>query len=98
MLVWLIGVAICVAIWGVMWRSNLALSFGILIGLLLAWIASRLMTPYVTGMENIPLWLPPLPMATVALILFVYGAIVWIRGNDALPQPKKEEKDHHGHH
>ena len=97
MLIWLIGVAICVAIWGAMWRSNLALSFGILLGVILAWLSSRLLAPYVTGMEEIPLWLPPLPMATVAVILLVYGIVIWIRGNDALPKPKQDEHGH-GHH
>lgn len=97
MLIWLVGVAICVAIWGVIWQSNLALSFGILVGLILAWLGSRLLTPYVTGMEEIPLWLPPLPMATVAVILLVYGVLIWIRGNDALPKPKHDDHDH-GHY
>ncbi len=96
MLVWLIVVAACVAIWGVMWQYNLVLAFGVLIGLVMAWVASRFMTPYLTGMEDIPLWLPPLPMATVAVVLLVYGALIWFRGNDALPQPKpKEKKEHH---
>jgi len=97
MIIWLILVAVCVAIWGALWQSNQVLSFGVLIGLILAWVASRLLTPYVTGMEEIPLWLPPLPMATVAVVLFIYGAIVWFRGNDKLPQPKKTEKSDHGH-
>lgn len=98
MLLWLIGVVICVAIWGVMWRANLVLSFGILLGLLLAWVASRLLTPIVTGMEQVPIWLPPLPMVTVAVILFVYGALTWFRGNEGLPQPKQDEDEQHGHH
>jgi hypothetical protein len=55
---------------------------------------ARLIEPYVTGMEEIPLWLPPLPMATIAVLLIVYGAVVWIRGNEALPKPKQDD-DHH---
>lgn len=91
---WLVAVALCVLIWGGLWRTNLALAFGILIGLLGAWFVSRLMTPYVTGLEEIPLWLPPLPMATVAVILFTYGAIVWIQGNKRLRQPKQDTDNH----
>jgi hypothetical protein len=94
---WLVAVAVFVLIWGLLWKSNLMLSFGVLIGLLLAWIVSRLITPIVTGMEEVPIWLPPLPLATVALVLFVYGAIVWFRGSDALPQPKKKADDEHHH-
>ena len=97
MLMWLIGAAVCVAIWGLLWSGSQEFSLGALLGALLAWIVLRFMIPDVTSMEDIPLWLPPLPMATVALILFVWGALVWFRGNEALPQPKKDEHDSHGH-
>lgn len=96
MFLWLLGVAIAILIWGALWRRNLLLSFGILIGLLLAWLASVLLRPYVTGMEEIPIWLPPLPLATIAVVLFVYGGLVWFRGNEALP--KKDDKQDAGHH
>ena len=97
MLLWLLGVAVCVVIYGLIWQANLVLAFGILIGLVLAWFASFLLDPYVTGMEEIPLWLPPLPMATVAVVLFVYGAIVWIRGNDSLSKKKSKPSDDEHH-
>jgi hypothetical protein len=45
-------------------------------------------------MEEIPVWLPPLPIAIIATLLFIKGALVWIRGNEALPKP---EPDKHGH-
>ena len=95
-MIWLIGIAVCCVIWAGIWKSNLLLAGGVLVGVLLAWLLSYLLKPYVTGMEDIPVWLPPLPLATVATILFIYGALVWIRGNDALPKknPKKDD-DHH---
>jgi hypothetical protein len=31
-------------------------------------------------MHDIPIWLPPLPLATVALVLFVLGILAWFRG------------------
>jgi hypothetical protein len=43
----------------------------------------------------IPVWLPPLPLATVALILFIYGGLVWRRGNDRLPQKRSDDADKH---
>ena len=95
MIWWLIGIAACCVIWAGVWKSNLVLAFGILIGVLLAWLLSYSLEPYVTGMEHIPLWLPPLPMATVAVVLFVYGALVWIRGNEGLPKGKSDDSDHH---
>jgi len=96
MILWLIGIAACCLIWAGIWKSNLVVAFGVLIGVLLAWLLSYFLNPYVTGMENIPVWLPPLPLATVALVLFVYGALVWVRGNDALP--KKDHKSSDDHH
>ena len=67
----------------------------ILIGVLLAWLLSYFIKPYITGAETVPVWLPPLPLATVAITLFIYGGMVWVRGNDALPQPDFHDGDHH---
>jgi ABC-type sulfate transport system permease component len=89
---WLVGVAACLLIWGSLWQRNLALAFGVLIGVLLAWLLSYFLEPYVTGMAEIPVWLPALPLATVAVILFVYGAVVWFRGNARLPQKKHDDE------
>jgi hypothetical protein len=104
MLWWLIGVAVFVLIWGVMWQSQPKLAFGVLLGLLLAWFFSRLIRPYVTGMEEVPLWLPPLPFAIVAVTLIVAGALIWFRADKLAPTKVAEESAHggdhseHGHH
>jgi uncharacterized membrane protein YccC len=96
---WLASVIVALLIWGALWKRSLALGFGVLLGVLIAWVLSWILRPYVTGMETIPIWLPPLPLATIAVALFVYGALVWFRGNDALPKGKQEDHDHsHGHH
>jgi len=96
MLWWIIGIAVLVLVWGQLWKVNLELALGILIGLPLAWLFSKFLQPYVTGMEEIPLWLPPLPFAIVATLLFVKGVLVWIRGNEALPKVTPEQQPH-GH-
>jgi hypothetical protein len=95
MLIWLLGVAVFVFLWSGLWRTQPKAAFGVLLGLLLAWILSRLITPYVTGMTPIPLWLPPLPLAIVALTLFVFGIVTWLRA-DRLPPPRGSG-DEHGH-
>jgi hypothetical protein len=99
MWIWLLGVVIFVLIWGKLWRALPAAAFGVLIGLPVAWIASLLLNPYVTGMKNIPLWLPPLPLVIVALTLFVFGVIVWFRADKLGPPRRTESHEHeHGHH
>lgn len=102
MLIWLIGVAVFILLWGKLWKVLPAAGFGVLIGLPLAWIASILLTPYVTGMKEIPVWLPPLPLVIVALTLFVFGVIVWFRADKLGPPKQAETHDEHepghGHH
>jgi len=106
MLWWLIGVAVFVLIWGTMWQSQPKLAFGVLLGLPLAWIFSLFIRPYVTGMEQIPLWLPPLPLAIIAVTLLVSGALIWFRADKLSPPKQTGHSDHgndhghdsHGHH
>jgi hypothetical protein len=97
MLTWIIAVALLVLVWGRLWSRSQELAGGILIGLFLAWVIFKLLSPYLTGMEEIPIWLPPLPIAIIATLLFIKGALVWIRGNEALPKPERDEHDKHGH-
>jgi len=94
MLLWIIAVAVCVLIWGLFWKHNLSFAFGILIGLPLAWILSKTLTPTLTGMEEVPLWLPPLPFAIVAVTLLVYGARIWFRGAPPLPPSSENDSGH----
>jgi hypothetical protein len=95
MFFWLIGVIVLLLIWSALWKRNLLMAFGVLFGILIAWLLSYALQPYVTGVKMIPVWLPPLPLATVALILFIYGGLVWRRGNDRLPQKRSDDADKH---
>ena len=97
MLIWLIGVAVFVLIWGKLWQVLPAAGFGVLIGLPLAYVASLLITPYITGMKDIPVWLPPLPIVTIAVALFVFGVITWLRADKLSPPPDLDAHDDHGH-
>ena len=96
-MIWLIGVAVFILIWGKLWRVLPAAGFGVLIGLPLAYIASLLVTPYITGMKDIPVWLPPLPIVTIAVTLFVFGVITWLRADKLAPPPDLDAHDEHGH-
>ncbi len=96
MIVWLLGIVVLLLLWAGVWRSQPKLAFGILLGLPIAWILSLLIAPYVTGMTAIPIWIPPIPFLTVALLLFVFGSIVWLRA-DNLPPPRKIDDEHKRH-
>jgi len=93
MLSWIIAVAVLVVLWGTLWKRNLILAFGIFVGLVVAWIVSKFVTPYFIGMQEIPIWLPPLPFAIVAITLFVYGALVWFRGTKQPPRDSSENTE-----
>ena len=95
MLWWLTGVAVCVFCWGFIWKKSLSMAGGILVGVFLAWLLSFSLKPYVTGMESIPVWLPPLPLTAIAILLLVWGVLVWVRGEEGLPKPKSNDSDHH---
>jgi hypothetical protein len=95
MLTWIVAIAALILVWGRIWTRNLELAMGILIGLPIAWLLSKLLAPYVTGMEELPIWIAPLPVTTVALLLLIKGALVWARGNDALPKPAPDEHEQH---
>ena len=108
MLVWLIGVAVFVALWGALWRANTKGAFGVLIGFLLALVISlllsRQLTGIATGMNEIPIWPPPIPIILVVIALFYLGIKTWLNA-DNLPPPVQRDShdDHeaghgHGHH
>lgn len=97
MISWLIGIAIVVLIWGALWQRNYVFAFGVLLGLPLAWLLSVFIRPYVTGMEHVPLWLPPLPFACVAILLLVFGVMTWVRADRLPPAPSTDDEHEAGH-
>ena len=63
-------------LWGLAWRSQPKLAFGIFFGLAIGAIAAQWIGPY-NSLADVPIWLPPLPFATVAIVLLVYGFLAW---------------------
>ena len=89
---WLAGVVLALLVWWMVWRIQPKMAFGMLLGLPIAWVVSRLITPYLTGVEQVPVWLPPLPFAIVAILLLVSGAMIWFRG---APPPSRDDAHEH---
>ena len=102
---WLIGVVVFVLLLGALWKSSPRAALGAVIGFVIAlvlyWLFFTQLTGYVTGMNQIPVWLPPLPIVLVVIALFYFGIKTWLNA-DNLPPPREpagDESDHgHGHH
>jgi len=102
MFVWLVGVVVFVLLWAALWKSSPRAAYGAVWGFVLAlvvsWVFSRQLTGLVTGMNEIPVWLPPLPIAIIVIVLFYFGIKTWINA-DNLPPPRQKDDDHgHGQH
>ncbi|MBM4195818.1 MAG: hypothetical protein FJ197_01785 [Gammaproteobacteria bacterium] len=67
-----------IALWALAWRRQPVIALGITFGMLLVIVIGSLVgTP---TLEEVPLWLPPLPFAIVALALLVFGILAWVWG------------------
>ncbi len=89
MTLWLVIAAALALWWGAMWKNYTKMAIGALIGLPIGWFAAGPVYAYLTGeMEDIPLWLPPLPFAIVATLLLVVGIVIWFR-----PDPPARKND-----
>ena len=97
MLIWLIAVAVLALVWAGMWKSLPNMALGVLVGLPVGWLASRLVQSYLADdMHEIPIWLPPLPFAIVATLLIVVGLVIFIRaGSDSSSKHSHDESPHH---
>ena len=101
---WLVGVVVAVLLWAALWRSSPRAAYGAVWGFLLALAVYAIfklqLMGLVTGMNEVPVWLPPLPIAIVVIVLFYFGIKTWLNA-DNLPPPPKQDDDHghdHGQH
>ena len=79
-ILWIVVVLALLLLWRLAWRSQPLLAVGIGIGVLLGWVVG--VTVEAPSLEDIPLWLPPLPFAVVAIALFFFGVLAWFLGED----------------
>jgi hypothetical protein len=79
-----LALVLLLILWSLAFWKRPRLAFGVLIGLLVAWLGSLFIGAI--RLEEIPVWLPPLPFATVALCLFVFGFLAWYWGRDESDQ------------
>jgi len=79
-LLWIVVILALLLLWRLAWRNQPMLAGGIGIGVLLGWIVG--ISFDAPSLDSIPLWLPPLPFAIVAGVLFFFGILAWFWGDD----------------
>jgi hypothetical protein len=71
----------CMLLWIFAWQRGSQLARGIVIGVVLALVVG----PLVRGSgapDHMPVWVPALPFALIALTLFGFGLLAWFRGEE----------------
>jgi len=76
------GLLLFLALWGVAWRRQPNLAFGIFLGVAIAAVVAAVVRPFDFDMRNVPIWLPPLPFAVVAISLLCFGIWAWFLGRN----------------
>ena len=76
------GLLLFLVLWGVAWRRQPNLAFGIFLGVAIAAVVAAVVRPFDFDMRNVPIWLPPLPFAVVAISLLCFGIWAWFLGRN----------------
>jgi hypothetical protein len=71
----IVGSLIFMYLWSLAWRHRPNLAFGVFIGLAGACVLVPII--WLSGIRHVPVWLPALPLAIVALTLFSFGFLAW---------------------
>jgi len=74
------GLLLFLVLWGVAWRRQPNLAFGIFLGVAIAAVVAAVFRPF--DMRSVPIWLPALPFAVVAISLLCFGIWAWFLGRD----------------
>ena len=80
MLVFVAGCIVVLVLWVAALRKRAELAIGVAVGLALAAIGAATAPSF--QLQEIPIWLPPLPFAVVACTLFFFGGLAWWWGTD----------------
>jgi hypothetical protein len=71
----IVAMLIVLTLWSLAWRKRPILAFGIFLGTAGICALAAFVRP--SGIQHIPLWLPPLPFAVVAITLLYFGVLAW---------------------
>ena len=68
-------------LWLFKWQRRSQMAIGIAIGVLLGALGASVIG-MLGGMHRLPIWVPALPFALVAISLFGFGLLAWFWGED----------------
>ncbi len=74
----IVGMLVFLALWGLAWRNRPIMAFGIFVGTASVWVVTAIVRP--SGLQHVPIWLPALPFAVVAIVLLYFGILAWLWG------------------
>lgn len=89
MTIGIVILAVLLIMWWIAWRNRPILGLGMTIGVLLAGVIAAVVGQ--PDFDKVPVWLPPLAPATVAVTLLVFGILAWVWG-DEKPGAEKENQ------
>lgn len=71
----------CLLLWFRAWQHGSKLAIGLATGAVLVVLGSPFLQPVVV-FDHMPVWVPALPFALIAITLFGFGALAWYWGED----------------
>jgi len=71
----------CLLLWILAWQRRPQLAVGVALGALLVLVGGPLVRA-LGGMDHMPVWVPALPFALVAITLFGFGLLAWFWGEE----------------
>jgi hypothetical protein len=68
-------------LWLLAWERRSRIATGVVIGAVMALVAGPALRT-VAAADHVPVWLPALPFALIALALFAFGLLAWFWGEE----------------
>lgn len=72
----------CMLLWIRAWQRGSRLAVGIVIGAVLVLVGGPLLRAATSSLDHMPVWVPAVPFALIALTLFGFGLLAWFWSED----------------
>jgi hypothetical protein len=71
----------CMLLWIVAWQRGSRFAIGIVVGVFIALGVGAIVWA-IGAAGSMPVWVPALPFALIALALFIFGLLAWFWGDE----------------